>query len=75
MAGMLVAFALGAATAVALSVTVVLLGLQWLTKYPLRWGWRSHSERVGVQLPNGDPRLETKPPRSYISRRHYQAQL
>jgi hypothetical protein len=63
MVGMVLAFALGAAAAVAASVAVVVLGLQWVTTYPFRWGWRAHSQPIGVQLPDGDPRLETKPRR------------
>ena len=56
----LIAFTLGAASALALSVLIVTFGLQCFTKYPYRWGWRAHAGRIGVQLPNGDPRLETR---------------
>jgi hypothetical protein len=58
---MLVAFTLGAATVVALSVGLVILGFQWFTKYPVRSGWRAHSEPIGVQRPNCYPRLEPTP--------------
>ena len=54
---MMVTSTLGAATAAALSVALVILGFQWFTKYPFRWGWRAHSEPIGMQRPNGDPRL------------------
>jgi hypothetical protein len=67
MVWMMVVFTLGAAAAVAGSVGVVILGLQWFTTYPFRWGWRAHPEPIGVQRPNGDPRLETKPRRGHIS--------
>jgi hypothetical protein len=64
---MMVAFTLGAATVVALSVGLVILGFQWFVKYPFRWGWRAHSEPIGVPRPNGDPRFGTKPPHVHIS--------
>jgi hypothetical protein len=63
----MVAFTLGAAVAAAMSVIAVILGFQWFTKYPFRWGWRAHSEPIGVQRPDGDPRLETKVRRGQIS--------
>ena len=53
-------FTLGAASALALSVGTVILGLQWFTTYPFRLGWRAHSHPVGKQLPDGDPRLEAR---------------
>jgi hypothetical protein len=64
---MMVAFTLGAASIAALSVGLIILGFQWFTKYPFRWGWRAHSEPIGVQRPDGDPRLETKPRNANIS--------
>ena len=64
---MMVAFTLGAATIAALSVGLVILGFQSFTKYPFRWGWRAHAEPIGVQRPDGDPRLETKPRHAHSS--------
>ena len=58
----LVAFTLGGAVAAVAGLAAVILGLQWFTTYPFRWGWRAHSGPIGVQSPNGDPRLEPKPP-------------
>ena len=63
---MMVAFTLGAATIAAFSVGLVILGFQWFMKYPFRWGWRAHVEPIGVQSPDGDPRLETKPRHAHI---------
>src|SRR5215203_6979221 len=34
--------------------------LPMVHEYPFRWGWRAHAEPIGVQRPDGDPRLETK---------------
>jgi hypothetical protein len=64
---MMVAFTLGAATIAAFGVGLVILGFQWFMKYPFRWGWRAHVEPIGVQRPDGDPRLETKPRHAHIS--------
>jgi hypothetical protein len=64
---MMVAFTLGAATIAASSVGLVILGFQWFAKYPFRWGWRAHAKPIGVQRPDGDPRLETKPRHAHIS--------
>ena len=62
----MVAFTLGAALVMALSLVPVIAGLQWFTKYPFRHGWRAYP--LGKQLPDGDPRLETKlRPRTLLS--------
>jgi hypothetical protein len=52
---------LGAALVVALSTAATVLGFQWFTTYPFRWGWRRHAGAIGEQAPNGDPRLVVKP--------------
>ena len=53
-------FTLGAACAMALGVAAIILGLQWVTTYPYRLGWRAHSGPIGKQISNGDPRLRTR---------------
>jgi hypothetical protein len=53
----MIAFTLTAAVIMGLSAAATILGFQWFTKYPFRWGWRAHSEPIGVQTPDGDPRL------------------
>jgi len=55
----MIAFTLGAALVMALSLVPVIAAFQWFTKYPFRQGWPAHP--LGRQLPDGDPRLETKP--------------
>ena len=59
----LLAFLLGAAFAALVSAAAVILLFQCFTTFPFRWGWRSHVGPVGEQLPDGDPRLETRPRR------------
>jgi hypothetical protein len=56
----MIAFALGAAGAVASSVALAIAGFQWLTTFPFRLGWRRHADPVGKALPDGDPRLELR---------------
>jgi hypothetical protein len=46
---------LGAAIATAAGMTVIILGFQWLTGFPFRWGWRRHAAPVGKLLPQPDP--------------------
>jgi hypothetical protein len=66
----IIAAFLGASAVAVATTALVILGLQWFTKFPFRWGWRAHSEPIGVQVPDGDPRLETKRvPRVAFSRR------
>ena len=46
---------LGAAAATAMTMAVVILGFQWLTGFPFRWGWRRHAAPIGKLLPQPDP--------------------
>jgi hypothetical protein len=52
---------LGAAVATAVGMTVIILGFQWWTGFPLRWGWRRHAAPIGKLLPQPDP-----PPRRRV---------
>jgi hypothetical protein len=48
-------YLLAAAIVTAIAMTVVLLGFQWLTGFPFRWGWRRHAAPIGKLLPQPDP--------------------
>jgi hypothetical protein len=52
---------LGAGAATAMTMAVVILGFQWLTGFPFRWGWRRHAAPIGKLLPQPDP-----PPRRRV---------
>ena len=56
----MVAFTLGAALIIALSLIPVIAAIQWFTKYPFRRSGQEYP--LGKQMPNGDPRLETESP-------------
>ena len=45
---------LGAAIATAVGMGVIILGFQWLTGFPFRWGWRRHAAPIGKLLPQPD---------------------
>jgi hypothetical protein len=51
---------LGAAIATAAAMMAIILGFQWLTGFPFRWGWRRHAAPIGKLLPQPDP---APPPR------------
>jgi hypothetical protein len=46
---------MGAAGVTAMGMAVVILGFQWLTGFPFRWGWRRHAAPIGKLLPQPEP--------------------
>ena len=46
---------LAAAIATAMAMAAIILCFQWLTGFPLRWGWRRHAAPIGKVLPQPDP--------------------
>jgi hypothetical protein len=46
---------LGAAIVTAMAMAVLILGFQWFTGFPFRWGWRRHAAPIGKVLPQPEP--------------------
>jgi hypothetical protein len=45
----------GTAAITAIAMALVILGFQWLTGFPFRWGWRRHAAPIGKLLPQPEP--------------------